>query len=177
MKKILIISIFGLFIFTFSGCEKDDSLDPRPVFVNGQYMRLDIKRDRLNANDIANTSFGGTLTNPSGNVVRYELFVRMTQAGVLQSDYIPYDVPITTFPTELEITPAKIAAAYGIDVSKLAKGNAFRFIAVSYDANGNRAAYQNLSQTVKSNAAYKQAYRFNFILTDNLTADLNNYEP
>ena len=85
MKKIFLLPIFILTFVSFSSCEKDESLDPRPLFVSGQFMRLDIKRDRLNVND-PNTSFGGPLTNPSNTVVRYELFVRLTRGGVVQSD-------------------------------------------------------------------------------------------
>lgn len=178
MKKIFLLPIFILTFVSFSSCEKDESLDPRPLFVSGQFMRLDIKRDRLNVND-PNTSFGGPLTNPSNTVVRYELFVRLTRGGVVQSDYIPYDV-LTTFPQELAITPAKIEQAYeaaGQSVAPLANGDAFRFIAYSYDSAGVKRGYYNLSRTVQTNKGYKQAYRFNLILTDNLTAPLNNYEP
>ncbi len=178
MRKIFFIPVFFLAFICLIGCQKDESLDPRPLLVQGQFMRLDIKRDRLNANDLENTSFGGTLTNPSGTVVRYEMFVRLTRGGIVQTDYVPYDV-LTSLPQELSITPAKIAQAYeiaGHSIAPLANGDFFRFIAYSYDSAGHKVGYGDLSRTVQTNESYKQAYRFNLIVT-NQTDDVNNYEP
>jgi hypothetical protein len=59
MKILFYIPVFLITLVSFSGCEKDDSLDPRPVIVDGQYMRLDIKQDRMDANDLDNAYFGG----------------------------------------------------------------------------------------------------------------------
>lgn len=183
MKKLVLLPLLLLLVFfSFSSCEKDESLDPRPLLVNGQFMRLDITKDRFDATSaatMATTSFGGSLTNPSGTVVRYELYVRVTIGGILQSDYVPYDV-LTSFPQELSITPAKVQQAYadaGITIPALTAGNQIRFIGVSYDSAGNRAAYGNLSRTVQTSPGYKQAYRFNLECKTNLTEEVNNYEP
>jgi hypothetical protein len=181
MRILFFIPVLLITIFTFSGCEKDDSLDPRPVIVDGQYMRLDIKQDRMDANDIANAYFGGILTNPSRTVVKYELFVRVTRGSNLLSEYIPlYVDPITTFPIDLRITPSDVQQAYeraNIDVGAIVNGDKMRFIGYSYDANGRKVGYGDLSRTVQSVAGYKQAYRFNTLLTTNLTSPLSNYEP
>lgn len=180
MKILFYIPILFITLFSFSGCEKDDSLDPRPVIVDGQYMRLDIKQDRMNANDLENAFFGGILTNPSRTVVRYELFVRVTRGSNLLSEYIPLGSPITSFPTNLRITPADVQQAYvqaGIDIGAIVNGDKMRFIGYSYDASGRKVGYGDLSRTVQAEAAYKQAYRFNTLLTTNLTSPLSNYEP
>lgn len=180
MKKIFLIPFFVFSLFTFSSCEKDDSLDPRPLLVNGQFMKIEISKDRIDANDLANAYFGGKLSNPSSNVVRYELFVRVTRVGgELLSEYIPLET-ITSFPTELQITPAKIEQAYvafGKDIAPLRNGDSMRFIAYSYDSAGNRAGYGSLSRTVQIEPGYKQAYRFNAKVTTDLNQPVNNYEP
>ena len=180
-KKIYLIPVFIIAMFSLSSCdqEQDDSLDPRPLLVNGQFMRMDILQNRMNANDLANAYFGGPLTNPSHTVVRYELFLRVTRGGALLSEYIPYDV-LTSFPQDLIITPVKIEQAYndfGLNIAPLRDGDQIRFIAYSYDSAGNKVGYGNLSRTVQVEAGYKQAYRFNFIVTTNLTSTVNNYEP
>ena len=180
MKRLFFIALLLVSFFSFSGCEKDDSLDPRPVQVNGQFMRLDITTDRMNANDIDNAFFGGKLTSPSGTVVRYEMFVRVTRNGELLSEYIPFGQPITSFPLDLRITPAQVQLAYenaGINIGTLLVGDTMRFIAYSYNSNGTKVGYGNLSRTVQTEPAYKQAYRFNTLLTANLTSPVNNYEP
>jgi hypothetical protein len=141
-SKILII-----FCFFHISCEKDESLDPRPNLVNGQYVRLDITRDRLNLND-PNTSFGGFLTNPSKDVVRFELFIRLSRADIVQNDYIPFDV-ITSFDRDYAITPTMISQAFtnaGLDIGLLKKGDFFRIVGYSYNSDGVKSSYQDLSR-------------------------------
>lgn len=177
MKKIFFIPLFLVALFSLSSCEKDDSLDPLPLIVEGQYMRLDITRDRIDFNNIATSSFGGMLTNPSHTVVRYELFVRLIRAGALSSEYIPLKT-ITSFPIDLAITAQDVQDAYtqvGTTVN-IQQGDIFRFIAYSYDAKGNRAGYRDLSATIRGEAAYKQAYKFNTSVEVNLTNPINNYQ-
>lgn len=176
MKKLILLPLLFLAFLSVS-CEKDESLDPLPTKEIGQFMRLDITTDRLNFNDVNNTAFGGHLTNPSGTVVRYEMFIRRTNAaGVITGDYVPF-LTVNSFPYELAITPAMIATSLGLTVADLENGDFYRFIAYSYDAAGNKVGYGNLSRTVQTTKALKQGYRFNTILTDNLTAVVNNYTP
>jgi hypothetical protein len=175
MKKIFFIPILIASLF-LSSCEKDDSLDPLPLLVEGQYMRLDMARPRIDFNNLSTSSFGGLLTNPSNTVVRYELFVRWKRANTLSSEYIPLKT-ITSFPAELAITSQDVQDAYvafGMPIT-IVKGDEFFFIAYSYDANGVRAAYRDLSATIRGESAYKQAYKFNTLVTDNFTSFYNNY--
>lgn len=163
----------------FSSCEKDESLDPLPLLVEGQYMRLDITRDRIDANNLATSTFGGTLTNPSHTVVRYELFVRWVRSGTLSSEYIPMaSKTITSFPAELSISAQDVQDAYAATgrTITLQTGDIVRFIAYSYDANGVRAGYRDLSATIRGESAYKQAYKFNTSVETNLTSPINNYQ-
>ena len=165
MKKIFLLFI-AFFCFCISSCEKDESLDPRPLLVGGQFVRLDITRPRMNSEDINNTSFGGLLTAPSGNVAKFNLYVRKYD-GIISATEFKLVKTITSFPTNLSITPQDIATALNLPLSELKFADVFRFYGESFDANGNRADYYNLSATVQATISYKQAYRFVSDLTNN----------
>ncbi len=159
MKKILVIPFLILTFFSFSSCEKDDSLDPRPVLEAGNYVRLDITKKRLNIDAINTTSFGGTITTPGNKVVLYNLYVRKKDIYGFATDFKLIKT-INTFPYELDITPADIAIALNVDVSTLVFGDTFRFYGESFDAAGNRADYYSLSATIQGAPSMKQGYRF-----------------
>lgn len=159
MKKLILIPLSFMF-FTFSSCEKDESLDPLPTVVAGQYVRLDITKKVLAFEHINETEFGGILTTPGNNVAKYELFVRRTNAqGVISANYVLLKT-ITTFPVELKITPQDLATALNLQLSDLNSGDKFRFLGYSYNANGKIADYNSLSTTVKIQPGMKQAYKF-----------------
>ena len=160
MKKYIYLFAFVSVSLFLASCE-DDSLDPLPTKDIGQFMKLDLQYRQFDANNINNTFIGGTLSNPSNTVVRYELFVRRTNAaGVLTGDYVPL-VTINSFPHELRITPAQIATALGLTVNDLQAGDFYRFIAYSYNANGVKAGYTNLARILQISEAVEQGYRFN----------------
>lgn len=179
MKKLFLLPIFLLVAFSFSSCE-EDHLNPLPEKVLGQYMKLDIKTRELDMKDLENTAFGGTLSNPSGNVAKYELFVRRRTGGFLTGDYVLLQT-ITSFPHELRVTPQMLATALNVNVSELLNTDVFAFFAYSYDAAGNRAGYLNLARIIQITPGMEQGYRFNTRLNMNpiaLDADTpyNNYE-
>ena len=166
MKKLFFIPLFILTFFAFSSCEKDDSLDPRPVIVSGQYVRLNITQKRLNFDDINNTSFGGTITTPGNNVATYNLYVRKKDIFGFATPFVLLKT-VTAFPYELSITPNDIAAALNVPVSSLVFGDNYRFYGESFDAAGNRADWYSLSATIQgAPASYKEAYRFVTDMTD-----------
>lgn len=159
-------------------CEKDESLDPRPLLNSGQFVRLDITKDRIILSD-TESFFGGLLTNPGNVVIRQEFFIRLTRAGNVVNDYIPYEV-VSSFNSDFFVTREKIVSAFsnaGLSILPLKVGDNFRIIGYSYDKNENKVGYTNLSRTVQSENTYKQAYRFNFIITNSTTQKVNNYEP
>lgn len=174
MKKIFLFPVFLLLLL--SSCEKDDSLDPRPVLVAGQYVRLDITRGVLNFDEINTTSFGGLLTTPGGNVSSYNLYVRKTDIFGFAGEFKLLKT-ITSFPTDLSVTPSEIATALGVPLSSLVYGDIFRFYGESFDSSGNRADFYSLSNTVQSTPSMKQAYRFITTMTNTAgTTDLfDNY--
>lgn len=177
MKRIFFLPVILAILVSFTGCEKDESLDPLPLVVNGQFMRLDITRDRIDANNLDTSSFGGMLTNPSNDVVRYELLVRIIRADRGISEYIPLET-LTSFPQDLSINAQKVEAAYlafGMPVT-VQNGDVLKFIAYSYNSQGVRVAYRDLSSTVRSEAGYKQAYKFNTFVVTNLQLEINNYQ-
>lgn len=163
MKKIIFIPL--LLIFAFFSCQKDDSLDPRPIIVAGQYVRLDITSKRLNFDDINNTKFGGTITTPGNQVAKYNLYVRKVDIYGFATNFVLLKT-ITTFPYELSITPNDIATALNVPVSSLVFGDNYRFYGESFDFEGNRADYYSLSATIQGTPSYKQAYRFRTDMTD-----------
>ncbi len=167
MKKILFLSILIFGFATTISCEKDDSLDPRPVIVSGSFVRLEITKKRLNINDINNTSFGGELTTPGNNVVKYNLYIRRNDN--FGNSYTDFKLirTVTSFPYTLNITPAEIASTLNIPLSTIQFADNFRFYGETFDSNGVRSDYYNLSTAIQSNPAfYKQAFRFRTDVTD-----------
>ena len=178
MKKIFFIPALLLIFVTFNSCQKDDSLDPRPVIVSGNFVRLDIVRPRLSIDESSST-FGGTLTNPGGLAVKYNLYVRRTDPYGTTFDDFHLIKTVTSFPLELALTASDIATALGVDVSTLQLGDHYRFYGESFDAAGNRTDYYNLSSAIiNSLASYKEAYRFQGDMTDSAgLSDLTNLDP
>lgn len=183
MKKIFLLPFFIMLLFTFTACETQDALDPRPVINAGQYVRLDITKRLFSIDHLNETLFGGSLTTPGGNVVKYELFVRRANSSaVVTGNYVKL-LTVTSFPSEISITPEMIATALGITTSDLQYGDVYRFLGYSYDANGNVADYNSLSATVKSQEGMKQGYKFmttmsqdTNIISENLETTFNNYQ-
>src|SRR6476620_6442682 len=164
MKKLFFLPVFIVAFFSLISCE-DDALNPLPTKVSGQYMKLDIKNRQMDFTDIANAAFTGTLSDTSGKVVKYELFVRRRDASCfLTGDYTLMQT-ITSFPYELRITPQMVADALGLAVSDLEDGDVYTFYAYSYDAAGNKVGYSNLARILQVTGTMKQGYKFNTNLT------------
>ena len=176
MKKLIFILLSSLVL---TSCEQDESLDPRPVIVDGQYIRLNVLNNSIDFNDINNSEFIGEITSPSNAIVKYDLFVRRRSAnGINTSDFVLYK-SITSFPYTLRIKAQDIASVLGVSVSDLKDGDIYRFIGYSYDVNGVKTGYLNLSRTVQSTASMKQGYRFSTNLSSTIDPDdpFNNYAP
>lgn len=179
MKKIIaLLLLAGL---TFMSCDTQDSLDPRPVIVAGQYVRLDITNKMLAGQHINETYFGGTLTAPGNNVQKYVLKVRRRNPySVVTGNYVEL-LTVTSFPTELKITPQMIADALDLQLTDLQIGDYYVFFGEAYGFDGTVTNYNNLSATVKAQAGMKQAFRFVTTLeTDanvaSQTPTFNNYQ-
>ena len=175
MKKLFFLPLIAVFL-AFSSCDQDESLDPRPVMVGGNFIRLDITSKRFNFDDIENTHFVGMLTNPSGKVVKYNLYVRKRDINGFATEFKPLTT-ITTFPHELRVTPADVANALGVPLNTLIKADSFRFYAESFDAEGNRADYSSLSATIQGAVFMRQGYRFVTEMASNLNIndEYDNY--
>jgi hypothetical protein len=176
MKKIFLflIAVF----FALSSCTKDESKNPLPTIVGGQFVRLDITKRLLDFPNINTTEFGGKLTTPSKEIVKYDLYVRYTNSfGTTNSSYVLVK-SITSFPTDLSISVADLSTALSIPSTSFKKGDKFRFLAFSYDSNGAKIGYNDLSSTVKTQASMKQAYKFvtGLEIVANQVTEYNNYE-
>ncbi len=177
MKKIFFLPLLMLGV-AFTSCE-DDSLDPLPTKVIGQYVVLDATQRSLDYTDLPNAAFKGTLSVPANNVARYELFIRRrTPNGINTSDFVLLET-ITSFPYQLNITPAKIATALGVSESTLQDGDIYRFIGYSYGFDGTKVGFNNLSATLRNTDTMKQGYKWsaNMSSTINPAVPFNIYTP
>lgn len=173
MRKILFTICALTILSVLSSCEKDQSLDPRPQLVSGQFVRLELTYDHkyliakssavINPEftdaEIQDHYFGGMLTNPSGNVKTYNLYVKKVDLYNNSTEYKLVKT-VTSFPYDLRVTLADIASALGLTVNDIKALETFYFYGESFDAKGNRAAFNNLSATVQSAPTMFQGYRF-----------------
>lgn len=159
MKNIFRNLAIFCFMFLVFGCDKDESLDPRPIFVPGVYVRLDITSKRLNFDKLSTTYFGGKLTAPAGNISKYVLYVRQRDNFGYAGDFKEVRT-VTQFPYDLRITPDNIATSLGVPVTSLKFGDNFRFYGESYAADGTRTDWYSLAAVVQAAPSMKQAYRF-----------------
>jgi hypothetical protein len=167
MKYLKILSILFSFIF-LSSCEKDESLDRRPLIVEGNFVRLDITNKFLNLDKPNDFYFGGILTAPNGKIKSYELFVRMTTGlDVQTSGYVKIPVVVNSFPFDLRITPQILADALNIQVNSFTNKTTFEFLGYAYDLEGKKYDYNNLSSVVKSLSSSKQAFKFKTAIFNN----------
>jgi len=166
MRKLFFLPIFSFLLLTVSACDGDESLNPLAPKNGAMFMKLDIdpNYNQLVFDEIETTAFKGLLTNDSGNVVKYELFVRRTIDNVVTQNYVLLDT-YTSFPHQMEITPAKLAEALNVPVSDLKEGHVFRFLAYAYDADGKRAGFNDLSRTVQVANFVEQGFKFNTAMT------------
>ncbi len=169
MKRIFLIA-FVISTGLFLSCEKDDSLDPLPVKVSGQFARLDITNKVLKGINPTATNnftqaetdasfFGGLLTSPSGKISEYKLYVKRRDGFGISSEFALVKT-ITSFPTELKVYESDIATALGLDPAVIGYGDEYYFYAESFDAAGKMANYFSLSATVQGAPGMKQAYRY-----------------
>lgn len=158
MKKFsLLLSVFFFVIIT--SCEKDQSLDPLPVQVPGLYARLDITNKVMKSYDLENSYFGGLLTNPSGRIVKYNLYVKRRDGFGVSSDFA-FLKQITTFPTELKVFRSDLVEALDLEPGSTGFGDEYYFYGEAFDAQGNRADYYSISATIQGAPGMKQAFRF-----------------
>jgi hypothetical protein len=175
MKKSVFLLVLLISAITFQSCEKDESLDPRAQQIPGMFARLDITNKYINPIDFTNSYFGGELTNPSGKIVKYNLYVKKSD-GLATSKTVLIKT-VTTFPYDLKIYAADLQAALNLPVEI---GNFYYFWAESFDKDGNRADYYSLSSTVQGAPGMKQAYRFSTLVFDYSTdpvglSQIDNY--
>ena len=160
MKKIIFTVSIILTLFNFS-CDKDDSLDPRPVLLKGQFVYFDITDKRFNSDDLLNSRFGGILTTPGNNIALYKLYVRKFDGANPATDF-KLIKEVTNFPFELKLSVQDIANALNVPSSSVKYGDVFGFYGESFSFEGKRSDYSNLSAVIQANSgSYKHAYRFN----------------
>lgn len=153
-----LLSYISLFL-VFISCEKDESKDPLPNLVAGNYVRVNFTNKILNYDDLTNTYFGGVLTNPGNNISKYTLKVKKRNAGVFSGDYVTV-LTVTSFPNEFKISPSDLATALGVSLSDLKKNDFYFFNAEAIATDGTIVTYNDLSFDIRNNSSMKQGFRF-----------------
>lgn len=148
-----------LAFFSLSSCEQE-SLDPLPTKVEGNYVTIEAYNTTMDWTDVNNASFRGVLKTPGNNIVKYDLYVRRRSPNGDNSGNFVLLQTITSFPYEFNITTTQIADALGLQVSDLQKGDIYRFLGYSYDASGRETTFLNLSAIVRTTPTMKQGYKF-----------------
>jgi hypothetical protein len=183
-----IYSVIAILFLLLSSCEKDDSLDPRPIIVQGQYITLTNISKKVFYDNVPTSNFEGVLKDPSGKVVKYNLYVRLKDQNGILGQYKLLKT-ITSFPHQLIISRDEIATALGVPVSALLVGGLYNFWGESFDANNTKTDFNSLSTVVKSNSSLQQGFRFKTqsltntpennpptnVLTNNTYTDFDNY--
>jgi len=167
MKNIYKFLLLAFVIISITACS-DNGQNPLPIDGNvgpfGAFVRLDITSNPvLDVTDIANTSFGGTITTPSNNVASWDVVVRRVSGGAA-TNFVPL-LSITSFPGEFKVTPASLAAAFGLTVADLQAGDRFDFEATSTGTDGSKTTFDDLSSDLGGNTGEAQGYRFNTFIS------------
>ncbi len=167
MKNIIKTLLLALLIVSFVACEDQDK-DPYEINIEdgpfGSFIRLDITTSPvLDVTDIDNTSFGGTLSNPSDNVSEYLIRVRRVSGGAA-SDYAAYE-NYTSFPAEFVVTAASLATALGQTVADFLPGDRFDFEATSVSDEGVIVSFDDFAPNLAGNPGMAQGYRFNTFIS------------
>ena len=96
--------LLAIFLLSLVSCEKDESKNPLATIVPGNFVKLDIYSPAIDANDKSKTFFGGILSAPSNNVVKYDMYVRYTNEKDITIGNYVFFKSITSFPYDLKIT-------------------------------------------------------------------------
>lgn len=154
MKRIFLL----LLTVAFFSCE-DESRIPTPDRVEGAFVFIDKTKPVIDVTQIATSTFEGVLNNPSGNVVKYDLYVRRVSGGVA-GDYALLE-SITSFPYNLSVSAGDVAAVLGLQLSDILPGDRFDFWAETFDANNVKTTFNELSSFAQAEVGVKQAYQYN----------------
>lgn len=170
MKKFFLL----LFVISLvlNSCSQDESLDPRPVLVSGQFVKFDIQNKLIDSKNLATSTFGGVISAPGNKVASYKVYVRMYNAPNPATDF-KFLREITKFPSDMYFTASDIATALQIPIADVKESVVLGFYGESFDENGKRTDFSNLSTVIRANsAAYKHAFRFN-----SAVEDLSSFTP
>lgn len=155
MKNIYNLILISIFALGLSSCE-DESKNPLYEPEVAAYVYIDIESPVLDVTDIANSTFGGVVSAPAGNVANYTVKARRVSNGVA-SDYATV-FTTAVFPADMRISGPDIAGALGIDPTELLAGDRFDFVGTSIGENGSIVTYNNLATDIQSEPGEKQAY-------------------
>ena len=152
-KYIFLVTLTSVFL---TSCE-DEDLNPLLEQVPAPFVFLELDSPVIDVTDIQNSTYGGTLIAPAGNVVSYEATVRRVSGGVSTDYEVVYST--TTFPATFNISAVDVADALGLDPDDLLPGDRFDFVATSVGVDGTVVTFNNLAPDMQVEAGQKQAYQ------------------
>ena len=154
MKKLNYLLGFFIFAFVIVSCEPDDSLNPRAELVTAPYVFFEEEFAVIDAADIDNSYFGGTLIAPANNVASYQLQVRKVEGSSASNWVDVYSA--TSFPASFQITAAMISDALNVTP---AAGDKFEFNGYSVGTDGSVVDFKTLAPDIAAESGQKQAYQ------------------
>ncbi|MGB0373756.1 MAG: hypothetical protein ACPGCZ_02410 [Flavobacteriaceae bacterium] len=154
MKKLNYLLGFFVFAFVIVSCEPDDSLNPRAELVTAPYVFFEEEFAVIDAADIDNSYFGGTLMAPANNVASYHLQVRKV-GGSTASNWVDI-YTATSFPASFQITAAMISNALNVTP---AAGDKYEFNGYSVGTDGSVVDFKTLAPDIAAESGQKQAYQ------------------
>lgn len=161
-KYIIGLIITGL-LFTTS-CKDESTLIINPNEVpKGVFLYLDVETPVIDISDLAGSSFKGTVTAPSENVVSYDMSVCWVSNGVA-SDTVPLK-NYTSFPANVTVNATELAAALGVTTDQFLAGDAFNIISTATGLEGNIVSIDNLDQDAAGNPGEKQAFNYTIFIS------------
>ena len=164
MKKIYLIVASFLVLASTLSCE-DDGKDPWTIHEDannfGTFVSIAKKTQVI---DFTNPSsaYSFTVEAPGKNIASYDLSVTRTSGGVTSDP--GFVRTVTSFPADLDITAADLAAALGLSASDLLAGDRFDFIATATGTDGSVAKFENLNGDGQGPGEFN-AFRHNTFLS------------
>ncbi|MFH6602060.1 hypothetical protein ACEZ3G_01115 [Maribacter algicola] len=160
-KRLIIISSLFVLMGTFS-CQ-DDEKDPWIIHEDrandGVFPTLTVNNGVVDTSN-PDSAYSITIDSPRGNIASYDLSATRVSQGVTTGP-VPI-VTLTSFPSDINLKLADLAAAFGIETSEILAADTFNFTATAVGTNGKTASFANLNGDSRGPGMFNA---FNFSLT------------
>jgi len=162
-KNVYILLSMLVFSFAFVACEDEDkeAFNFHSQSENlAPYVRVINNSPIIDATALATAGFEGVVSAPANNVASWDLSVTKVPGNATASPL----ASITSFPSDVNITGAEIAAALGISIADMAAGDQLVFTATSTGTDGTTLSFAELAGDLSGQPEQRQAYNFSSFL-------------